>query len=95
MNDQDFWHIVAKANRMAQYQRYRAEELENHLGNLPRERIVDFYIHFNMLVDKAHIGGVYGAGCVLNQHYMSDDGFLYFRYWLISMGRIAYEQARS
>ncbi len=93
MNVQEFWHIVATVNRLARYQRYRAEELANYLCNLPREHIVDFYLHFNRLVDKADIGDVYGAGSLLNQNYMSDDGFLYFRYWLISMGQVAYDQA--
>ncbi|MCH8622819.1 DUF4240 domain-containing protein [Undibacterium sp. TS12] len=93
MNEQEFWRIVAEVNRLARYQRYRAEELTNHLGNLSREHIVDFYIHFNRFINQAHIGDVYGAGSLLGQHYMSDDGFEYFRYWLISMGQNAYQQA--
>ncbi|PXX35300.1 DUF4240 domain-containing protein [Undibacterium pigrum] len=93
MNDQDFWQIVAKANHTARYQRFRAEDLEYHLSKLPPERIVEFDIHFHKLVRQAEIGDVYGAGCLLHHDYMSDDSFLYFRYWLISMGQVAYEQA--
>ena len=93
MNDQDFWYIVAKTIRTARYQRYRAEDLEYHLSKLSPELIAEFDIHFHKLVNQADIGDVYGAGSLLNQDYMSDDGFLYFRYWLVSMGQAAYEQA--
>ncbi|MFZ6747001.1 DUF4240 domain-containing protein [Undibacterium sp. JH2W] len=93
MNETDFWHIVAVTNRTARYQRYRAEDLEYHLSKLAPQLIVEFNIYFDKLVNQAETGDVYGAGCLLNQDYMSDDGFLYFRYWLISMGQTAYEQA--
>lgn len=93
MNDQDFWHIVAKANHTARYQRFRAEDQEYHLSKLAPERIVEFDNHFHKRVNQADIGDVYGAGCLLHHEYMSDDSFLYFRYWLVSMGQVAYEQA--
>jgi hypothetical protein len=93
MNEQDFWHIVAVANRTARYQRFRAEDLEYHLSKLAPQLIVEFNLHFHKLVNQAETGDVYGAGCLLSQDYMSDDSFLYFRYWLVSMGQTAYEQA--
>ncbi|MFZ6732032.1 DUF4240 domain-containing protein [Undibacterium sp. Ji42W] len=93
MNGTDFWHIVAVTNRTARYQRYRAEDLEYHLSKLSSELIIEFDILFHKLVYQADIGDVYGAGCLLHQDYMSDDGFLYFRYWLVSMGQAAYEEA--
>lgn len=93
MTEADFWRIVALTNHTARYQRYRAEDLEYHLSKLPAKSIVEFDILFHKFVDEADIGDVYGAGCLLHEDYMSDDSFLYFRYWLISMGQAAYEEA--
>jgi hypothetical protein len=48
--------------------------------------ILRYYRHL------ADTGGVFAASCILND-YMSDDGFMDFRTWLISRGREVYMAA--
>ncbi|MFZ6643174.1 DUF4240 domain-containing protein [Undibacterium sp. TC4M20W] len=93
MNEAYFWAIVALARQTARTQRDVADSLEYQLCRLSPEQIIEFELHFRRLVYQAETGDVYGAGCLLNWDYMSDDGFLYFRYWLVSMGQAAYEEA--
>jgi hypothetical protein len=67
-----------------------AQSLREQLAPLPREELVAFHETYWALADRAERADVWGVGYTLDGG-MSDDSFLYFRYWLISRGRAVYE----
>ena len=62
------------------------------LLELPPEEILQFRVLLDDLVGKAYRIDLWGAGSVIHGG-CSDDGFHYFRVWLVGMGREVYEQA--
>jgi hypothetical protein len=64
------------------------------MTRLSSDQLVAFHNHFQELVASANhwdlwaVAYIIAGGC-------SDDWFDYFRYWLVSLGRAAYERALS
>jgi hypothetical protein len=70
----------------------QAEELQAILAKLDPERIEGFDRVYRDLVARAYTWDLWGAAYVICGG-CSDDGFDYFRDWLISKGRAVYENA--
>ena len=68
------------------------EALKRELLKLPAEKIVGFGHWFNEKVGVAYTIDVWGAAYLINGG-CSDDGFHYFRCWLVGMGREVFEKA--
>lgn len=91
MDKNTFWHIIDSAGSevncldLEGVLRATQEKLQAYS---PQEIAVwaNFFRHYRDLADTS---GVFAASCVLND-YMSDDGFLDFRAWLISRGKAVY-----
>ncbi len=94
MDKNTFWHIIDSAGSevncldLEGVLRTTQEKLQAYS---PQEIAVwaNFFRHYRDLADTS---GVFAASCVLND-YMSDDGFLDFRAWLISRGKEVYLEA--
>jgi hypothetical protein len=97
MTPERFWSLIAESRRAAAGERegtFDRQEaiLEQLLFALPPDEIVAFDEQFYSLVSAAFdydlwaVATIVGNGC-------SDDWFDYFRFWLISLGRDAYERA--
>lgn len=56
------------------------------------EELQSFQSHYDRLIGRANRWDLWGAAYVINGG-CSDDGFRYFRDWLISEGRETYEAA--
>ncbi len=91
MDKNTFWHIIDSVNSEVS-----GSDLEGVL-RVTQEKLQDYspqeiavwanYLRcYRVLADTS---GVFAASCVLND-YMSDDGFLDFRAWLISRGKEVY-----
>ena len=52
----------------------------------PPDELIEFHRLFNRAMDDAYIWDLWGAAYLINGG-CSDDGFAYFRSWLISRGR--------
>lgn len=93
MDEERFWKIVKKA---CQSDPRRADEwdqrLETALEKLPPDEIVEWNHIFDRLAARAYTLDLWGAAYLINGG-ASDDGFYYFRCWLIGMGRDVYEAA--
>jgi hypothetical protein len=93
MNERRFWEIIAEACRSDPH---RAEEwderLQAELMELEPDEIVEWNRIFDRLAARAYTVDLWGAAYLINGG-ASDDGFYYFRCWLICMGRDAYEAA--
>lgn len=94
MDKDTFWQIIDKVNRQVasyDYDGILCATQEKLLAYTPEE-IADWGIIQRYYRDLADTGGVFAAACFLNE-YMSDDGFMDFRMWLISRGKSVYMAA--
>lgn len=92
IEEERFWKIVESV-RGEDGDSDHAKRLVAKLRKLPASDIVSFAVNFHGLHDAAHRGDVWAAGLLLNHGHATDDGFQYFRNWLISRGRAIYAAA--
>jgi hypothetical protein len=86
-----FWDLIAlSARQTGKQQQLRALRVE--LSHLPLDEIVGFDMRMWLVVNAAYTRDLLGAAVVINGA-VSDDGFTYFRFWLVSRGREVYEAA--
>jgi hypothetical protein len=93
MTDDTFWQIIATACRCDPSS---AEEwdgrLTKELVKFPADEIIAWDQRFERLAAKAYRIDLWAAAYLINGG-ASDDGFYYFRCWLIGMGKEVYEAA--
>lgn len=93
MTDQQFWTIIESGGPKAQDDPERQlAAVRKKLAGLPPDEIRDFQRLFHEKLVAAYSWDLWGAAYVINGG-CSDDGFHYFREWLISRGRATYEAA--
>jgi hypothetical protein len=93
VDETQFWTIIEAAGgkRRADPDRQLAAARKR-LAKLPPEEIRAFHRLFNQKLADAYTWDLWGAAYLINGG-CSDDGFHYFRAWLISHGRGVYEAA--
>jgi hypothetical protein len=93
MDQEQFWAIVDTA---CQSDPRGADEwerrLQSELEKLEPAEIIEWNHVFDRLAARAYTVDLWGAAYIINGG-ASDDGFYYFRCWLIGMGRNVYEGA--
>jgi hypothetical protein len=93
VDEAKFWDIVAKACGSDPRQ---AEKWDRHLRSELKKfesvGIIEWNHIFDRLAARAFTVDLWGAAYLINGG-ASDDGFYYFRCWLIGMGRKVYEAA--
>jgi hypothetical protein len=89
---QAFWSLVDEARASAPDDRAVAERATALLAVRPREDILAFQQIFWDLMAESYREPLWGAAYLINGG-CSDDGFDYFRGWLISQGREVFESA--
>lgn len=92
MDDATFWQLVLAAQGPGGDDAHAAR-LRERLLSLPPEEIARFDLRFRELHASAVRQELRAAGMLLNRGHGSDDGFKYFRNWLISRGRATFESA--
>jgi hypothetical protein len=92
MNQDQFWDIVTKACRPTATEREWARNLESELKRFAPDEIVEWNHIFDQLAFRARTVEMWGAAYTINGG-ASDDGFYYFRCWLICMGKDVYQSA--
>lgn len=90
MDDAQFWKLIAKSRRGAEDSDEQAERLTELLKKLPLAEIIEFDRHFTRRVREAYRWDLWGVAYIVNGG-CSDDGFEYFRCWLIGQGQKAFE----
>ena len=98
MDKTQFWQLIEASRadideddvEQACYQ--QAERLQVALAQLSAPEIVAFSNIFDEFVDKAYRWDLWAAAFIINCG-ASDDGFTYFRWWLIAQGQSYYEAA--
>jgi len=97
MEVEQFWKLVEKAHQNSQGAPHKqAELLVNELAKLSEADILSYQSILEDMVDKAYIGELWDVAFILASDWgCSDDGFEYFRAWLIGQGKNVYEKALS
>ncbi|MDT3429258.1 hypothetical protein J2Z22_004859 [Paenibacillus forsythiae] len=84
-----FWELI---NNSKKYGIEQIEWLTKELIKKTSEEIIQFEIEFRNKLDKSYTSSLWGAAFVIMGG-CSDDGFDYFRSWLISRGEEIFNQA--
>jgi hypothetical protein len=92
MNAHEFWEMIEDGVDRNDPTELDVSALEEALQDSSPEEIVDYATHFERLLRLSYTNDLWGAAYIINGG-CSDDGFEYFRGWLIGMGREAFEEA--
>jgi hypothetical protein len=87
-----FWDIIKRAARFSDDPAAQVDALRAELRGHTAEEIKSFEVAFRRYLNKAYTWDLWGAAYVIHGG-CSDDGFEYFRRWLVSRGRDVYEPA--
>ncbi|RXZ81950.1 DUF4240 domain-containing protein [Paenibacillaceae bacterium] len=82
MTNKGFWEIISNSKE------YGAEQIEwliNELSKKTTNEIIEFEIEFKEKMERSYTSSLWGAAFVIMGG-CSDDGFDYFRGWLIAQG---------
>lgn len=93
MDEKRFWHIIEQSRKNAKHDsELQMSQLEALLNPLSEEEFIAFYDIFNKLYAQSYNGNLWGAAYLILGG-CSDDGFDYFRAWLIAQGKEAFYNA--
>lgn len=93
MNEQNFWQLIeAVKNEAGTDPESRPAVLQRHLSSLELGEIQSFQQRYEALLLEANSWNLWGAAYLMNGG-CSDDGFKYFRDWLISEGERTFKGA--
>ncbi len=95
MLDEDrYWSIIEKSLKNSKNQYSQEKFLEREIKKLRPKEIVGFKLRTDSLLYKSYNSDLWCAAYILNLG-CTDDGFEYFRFWLISQGKKVYYQAKN
>jgi hypothetical protein len=93
MQDAQFWKIIEQAKFQADADADAiAERVHRQLMALPAHEIASFDVILRSKIAAAYTWKLWGAAYLMNGG-CSDDGFEYFRGWLVAQGQKVYEAA--
>jgi hypothetical protein len=93
MDEKEFWQLIKVVkNEAGANVDSRPAVLQRNLSNLKSEEIQRFQMRYEALLLEANSWSLWGAASIMNGG-CSDDGFKYFRDWLISEGDSAFREA--
>ncbi len=92
MQIENFWEIIEKSKLDAGDCSEQADNLSQLLGELEPQEIVSFNEHLNEKLVEAYRWDLWAVAYIVNGG-ASDDGFLYFRGWLLAQGKNYFEAA--
>jgi Protein of unknown function (DUF4240) len=93
MTDNQFWALIETAQQESNGdQEAQLEHLQTALEDLSTDNMLEFQRIFNQSHQFSYRANLWGAAFLMNGG-ASDDGFDYFRGWLISQGRKIFENA--
>jgi hypothetical protein len=92
LDESRFWDIVEATPANREDRDGQLAAVRERLAGLAAEELLGFQAQFDRLMADAYTWDLWGAAYLINGG-CSDDGFVYFRAWLISRGRDAYSAA--
>lgn len=95
MLDEDlYWKLIATSLKKAEDQDEQEEFLVNKISKLTPEEMIGFRLRTDKLLYDSYTSEMWCAGYIINGG-CSDDGFEYFRNWVISRGKEVYYKAKE
>lgn len=95
MLDEDlYWSIIDSSLRQTSAQDDQEEFLIEEIGKLTPTEMIGFRLRTDKLLYDTYNSEMWCAGYIMNGG-CSDDGFEYFRNWVISRGKDAYYKAKQ
>jgi hypothetical protein len=93
MDRSEFWKLIEETRAASQGDcEQLVELLQRRLQALPAEQIVRFKVILDELMAESYTWELWAAGYLINGG-CSDDGFDYFRAWLIAQGEAIFTSA--
>ena len=95
MDEEQFWAIVQTAvDEAGDDEAEYLDVVKRELSKLSLKEMIGFRLRTDKLLYDSYTSEMWCAGYLMNGG-CSDDGFEYFRLWVISRGRKAYETAMA
>ena len=95
MDEEQFWAIVQTAvDEAGDDEAEYLDVVKRELSKLSLKEMIGFRLRTDKLLYDSYTSEMWCAGYLMNGG-CSDDGFEYFRLWVISRGRKAYEAAMA
>lgn len=93
MNIDQFWELIEASKPANGDYAEQANALQKLLEPLELSEIRSFQKHFWELLDESYRWDLWDVAAIIEGGFCSDDGFDYFRAWLIGQGREYFEAA--
>src|SRR5690242_18977802 len=93
MDSDAFWQLITGSLEHAPGRAARERYLEARLAALAPDGTEVFQALLDQARDRAFTWDLWGAATRIFGGWCSDDGFEYFRLWLIGRGRVTFERA--
>lgn len=90
--EQQFWQIIENSIKTPVSQEQQYKTILNALKSLSPEEIAGFRIRTDKLLNESYKNELWCAAYIINGG-CSDDGFEYFRCWLISRGKKVFDES--
>jgi hypothetical protein len=94
IDEEKYWEIISKSLKNSQDQIEQESFLINEISKLSLEEIIGFRLRTDKFLYDTYNSEMWCAGYILNSG-CSDDGFEYFRNWVISRGKEVYYSSKS
>jgi hypothetical protein len=94
LDENTYWSIIAKSLKNTDNQEDQAEYLVYEIGKLSPKQMIGFRLRTDKLLYDTYTSEMWCAGYIMNGG-CSDDGFEYFRNWIISRGKEVYYKAKE
>ena len=94
LEEEKFWGIVSKSLENSDDEYQQEENLINEIAKLSPKEMIGFRLRTDKLLHDTYNSEMWCAGYIMNGG-CSDDGFEYFRNWVISRGKETYYEAKE
>ena len=92
LKEEKLWHIIDDSNKGIPSLDEQSKKLIEEIDKLSEDEIIGYMFHFNKFYDEAYNGDLWAVAYIVMGG-CSDDGFDYFRYWLVTRGKEVYSKA--
>ncbi len=94
LDEELYWSIIAKSLKQTKNQDDQEQYLIKEIDNLTPSQMIGFRLQTDKLLYDTYNSEMWCAGYIMNGG-CSDDGFEYFRNWVISRGKETYYKAKE
>lgn len=94
LDEEKYWSLIGASLQNTDDQEEQAAFLVQEIGKLTPKEMIGFRLRTDKLLYDTYTSGMWCAGYIMNGG-CSDDGFEYFRNWVISRGKEVYYKAKE